>query len=365
MEAAVLDVGSKLVKAGFAFPDQDPSMILSTSMVKTPDDEQSAVHDGNLSIDDTVTPIRRGMIKDWDLMEDLWRYIFYTGLGWEVGNEGQLLVAEPLLTPKVAREKMVQLLFETFNVNGLYAVEQAVLSLYSVGRISGCAVDIGHGKTDIAPVWEGAVQHNSVKRLELGGEDLTKLLAQELSRTCPNMKLDLATAETLKEMYARVAEDQMDASDMDTDYPMEEHTLPDGQVISIGKERYMVGEALFQPSILCVEEHSIVESLFRSVSLCVPSENQRQLLENIVLCGGTTTMPGFDVRFQKEVSLLATPSIRPALVKPPEYMPENTLRYSAWMGGAILAKVVFPQNQHITKAEYDESGPSIVHRKCF
>lgn len=51
--------------------------------------------------------------------------------------------------------------------------------------------------------------------------------------------------------------------------------------------------------------------------------------------------------------------------QPPEYMPENTLRNSAWMGGAILAKVVFPQNQHITKAEYDESGPPIVHRKCF
>lgn len=46
-------------------------------------------------------------------------------------------------------------------------------------------------------------------------------------------------------------------------------------------------------------------------------------------------------------------------------MPENLAKNSAWMGGAILAKVVFPQNQHITKAEYDESGPAVVHRKCF
>jgi actin-related protein 7 len=35
------------------------------------------------------------------------------------------------------------------------------------------------------------------------------------------------------------------------------------------------------------------------------------------------------------------------------------------VGGAILAKVVFPQNQHVTKGDYDETGPSIVHRKCF
>jgi len=40
-------------------------------------------------------------------------------------------------------------MFETFNISGFYASEQAVLSLYSVGRISGCTVDIGHGKIGI------------------------------------------------------------------------------------------------------------------------------------------------------------------------------------------------------------------------
>lgn len=40
----------------------------------------------------------------------------------------------------------MQLMFETFNISGFYSSEQAVLSLYAVGRISGCTVDIGHGK---------------------------------------------------------------------------------------------------------------------------------------------------------------------------------------------------------------------------
>jgi actin-related protein len=52
-------------------------------------------------------------------------------------------------------------------------------------------------------------------------------------------------------------------------------------------------------------------------------------------------------------------------LQPPEYMPDKLTEYSAWVGGAILAKVVFPQNQHVTKGDYDETGPSIVHRKCF
>lgn len=47
---------------------------------------------------------------------------------------------------QAVRQQLVQLLFETFNVSGFYAAEQGVLSLYAVGRISGCTVDIGHGK---------------------------------------------------------------------------------------------------------------------------------------------------------------------------------------------------------------------------
>ncbi|KAI8026296.1 Actin-related protein 7 [Camellia lanceoleosa] len=267
MEAVVIDAGSKLLKAGFAVPDQAPSMAV--------------------------------------------------------------------------REQLVQLMFETFNISGFYASEQAVLSLYAVGRISGCTVDIGHGKIDIAPVIEGAVQHIASRRFEIGGIDLTKLLAQELD------------VEKIKELYSCCAEDDVAYKKTQQSCHEEQHTLPDGQVITIGRERYTVGEALFQPSILGLEAHGIVEQL-----------NHRQLLETTVLCGGPVSMTGFEDRFQKEASLCSS-AIRPSLVKAPEYMPENLTAYSAWVGGAILAKVVFPQNQHMTKADYDETGPSIVHRKCF
>lgn len=46
-------------------------------------------------------------------------------------------------------------MFETFNISGFYASEQAVLSLYAVGRISGCTVDIGHGKIGIYILQKG------------------------------------------------------------------------------------------------------------------------------------------------------------------------------------------------------------------
>lgn len=49
----------------------------------------------------TVDPVVRGFIRDWDAMEDLLHHVLYTGLGWEIGNEGQILFADPLCTPKV------------------------------------------------------------------------------------------------------------------------------------------------------------------------------------------------------------------------------------------------------------------------
>ncbi|KAG1348012.1 actin-related protein 7 [Cocos nucifera] len=481
MEAVVVDAGSKILKAGFAAPDQDPALIIPTKMKRMVEDGEPA--DSSAVEEVMVDPVVRGFIRDWDAMEDLLRHVLYTNLGWEVGEEGQILFTDPLSTPKAVREQLVQLMFETFNVSGFYASEQAVLSLYAVGRISGCTVDIGHGKIDllmeeliiyinkfynmldIAPVCEGAVQHIASKRFEIGGIDLTNLLAQELHKSNPSVNIDISEVEKLKEQYACCAEDQTAFEEIQNSCQKEQHTLPDGQdpaqpnkvtlirqllllsseLLGLGSgghlmwgifyrsrfmlkrarlsctlqldmgmgmalgmiaqegERYIVGEALFQPSILCLEEYGIVEQLVRSIS-SVSSENHRQLLENIVLCGGTASMLGFEERFQREANLcsssvrpslvkppeympenlsknsawmggfeerfqreanLCSSSVRPSLVKPPEYMPENLSKNSAWMGGAILAKVVFPQNQHVTKADYDETGPSIVHKKCF
>ncbi|GMN72601.1 hypothetical protein TIFTF001_055259, partial [Ficus carica] len=129
MEAAVVDTGSKLLKAGPAIPDQAPSLIIPTQMRRLPED--GSLNESSLSEEITVDPVSRGFIRDWDAMEDLLHHVFYTGLGWEIGNECQILFSDPLSIPKSVREQLVQLMFETFNISGIYASEQAVLSLYA------------------------------------------------------------------------------------------------------------------------------------------------------------------------------------------------------------------------------------------
>jgi actin-related protein len=80
---------------------------------------------------------------------------------------------------------------------------------------------------------------------------------------------------------------------------------------------------------------------------------------NIVLSGGTTMFEGIAERMEKEIKALAPASIKIKIVAPPER------KYSVWIGGSILASLSTFQQMWISKQEYDESGPQIVHRKCF
>lgn len=68
-------------------------------MKRVPADE--SVTDASLLENVIIDPVVRGFIRDWDAMEDLLSHVLYTGLGWEIGNEGQILFTDPLATPKV------------------------------------------------------------------------------------------------------------------------------------------------------------------------------------------------------------------------------------------------------------------------
>uniref|UniRef100_A0A3P9L1Y2 Uncharacterized protein n=1 Tax=Oryzias latipes TaxID=8090 RepID=A0A3P9L1Y2_ORYLA len=83
------------------------------------------------------------------------------------------------------------------------------------------------------------------------------------------------------------------------------------------------------------------------------------LYANTMLSGGSSMYPGIADRMQKEITALAPPTMKIEIIAPPER------KYSVWIGGAILASLTTFQQMWISKQEYDESGPSIVHRTCF
>merc|ERR1712000_223296 len=141
--------------------------------------------------------------------------------------------------------------------------------------------------------------------------------------------------------------------------PLEKsYELPDGQVITVGNERFRCPEALFQPSFLGMESAGIHETAYNSIMKC-DVDIRKDLYGNIVLSGGTTMYPGIADRMQKELVALAPQTMKIKVIAPPER------KYSVWIGGSILASLSTFQQMWISKEEYDESGPSIVHRKCF
>merc|ERR1739838_203519 len=117
------------------------------------------------------------------------------------------------------REKMTQIMFETFNVPKLYISIQAVLSLYASGRTTGLVVDSGDGVTNTVPIYEGYALPHAVKRIDLAGRDLTDWMMKLLTergefRPVPSAEREITR--DIKEKLAFVAEDYQAALE-DTD----------------------------------------------------------------------------------------------------------------------------------------------------
>ena len=135
------------------------------------------------------------------------------------------------------------------------------------------------------------------------------------------------------------------------------YELPDGNSITVGAERFRCAEVLFNPSMIGLEQDGIQHLLYTSIMKC-DVDIRKDLYANIVLSGGSSCFAGLQERLTKEIEQLAPASMRVNIIAPDER------KYSVWIGGSILASLTSFQEMWIYREEYDESGPSIVHRKC-
>ena len=258
---------------------------------------------------------------------------------------------------------MAQIMFENYNSPGIYFASTAGLSLFATGHVNGVVIESGDGVTVTVPIFEGhsLPKVTSIRR-NFAGCDLTDYLIKTLSDSSTTA-VECKIVHEIKKKLCYVAMDfehemQTAASSSSLEYTYE---LPDGRVITIGNEQFRCPEALFQPSLLGMEYDGIHETCYTSIMRCNPYMRSG-LYSNIALAGGNTLFPGIADRMQKEITALAPPNMK---IKIRSLTSLSKRRWTAWTGGAILASLSTFKEWCISKQEYDETGPSIVHRKDF
>jgi actin-related protein len=263
----VIDNGSGVVKAGVA-GDAYPKVIFPSVIGLPKPWETDIQYEKDLYVGDEVRnlqggllvkyPIAHGKVENWSWMEKIWEHTFEQ---LEVdASDHPVLLTEAPLNPLKNREKMTEIMFETFKVPAMYVAIQAVLALYASGRTTGIVLDCGDGVSHVVPIYEGYSVQHAVERLDVAGRDLTEYLSRLLlgRNYSFTTSAELQIVRELKEKHSFVIPSRFDIANskpMSKKELRRKFELPSGEVITVDEVLYSLHIHAYACVLCCIVQY--------------------------------------------------------------------------------------------------------------
>jgi len=336
-------------------------------------------------------PVRHGLVEDWDLMERYLEQCIFKYLRAEPEDHYFLLTEPPLNTPE-NREYTAEIMFESFNVPGLYIAVQAVLSLAATlrkkqsrsGNLTGVVIDSGDGVTHVIPVADGYVIGSCIKHIPIAGRSITSFIQHLLREREVGIppEQSLETAKAIKERHCYMCPNiakEFHRYDTEPGKYIKQYTginaiTKKEFTVDVGYERFLGPEIFFHPEFANPDFTVPISETVDNVVQNCPIDVRRDLYRKIVLSGGSTMFKDFGKRLERDIKRSVDSRLRDTELltgqKPTpidvQVVSHQMQRYAVWFGGSMLASTPeFYQVCH-TKAQYDEYGPSICrHNPVF
>lgn len=411
----VIDNGTGYTKMGYS-GNVEPQYIIPTVLATRADEggvsrKMEGIEDMDFYVGEQAQansttyqinyPIRHGIIDNWDNMERLWQRCMFEYLRCEP-EEHYVMLTEPPLNPPENREATAEIMFETFNVPGLYIAVQAVLALaaswtskqVTERTLTGTVIDSGDGVTHVIPVADGYVIGSCIRHIPLAGRTITQFIQQIMrDRKEPVPPEDsLEVAKRVKEMFCYVSPDLVKEYQKYDKQPEKyfksyqgvKRQTGTGWSCDVGYERFLGPEVFFNPEIFSSDFTTPLPDVVDESILKCPIDVRRGLYKNIVLSGGTTMFKDFGRRLQRDIkksvdarmlqNIERLSNMKSMGLSPPAPPPEievnvvshHMQRYAVWFGGSMLAAT--PEFYRVchTREQYLEEGPRIArHSPVF
>jgi actin-related protein 3 len=413
LPAVVIDNGTGYTKMGYAGNTEPqyiiPSIIATNEVAAKQATGPSKASQQKKGIDDldffigdeigpviktysTHNPIRHGQVENWTHMERFWEHCIFRYLRCEP-EDHHFLLTEPPLNPPENREFLAEIMFETFNVPGLYIAVQAVLALAASWTssqvkertLTGTVIDSGDGVTHVIPVAEGYVIGSSIKHIPIAGRDITSFVQQILKDREGNIipaSESFEMSKRVKEQYSYVCADllkEFKRYDENGDKYFKKHTGIESVTkkpftFDVGYERFLGPEIFFNPEICSSDFLTPLPKVVDDTIQSCPIDTRRGLYKNIVLSGGSTMFKDFGKRLSRDVKRTVDQRIalsekitgRKSTPLEVNVISHHMQRYAVWFGGSMLASTPEFYSVCHTKKQYDEHGPSICrHNPVF